>query len=192
MEIAYNGNGALLYVGDTAKTIDYDQPEYALTYLFIKPNNSGPTYWPKVYNSNWNKTLLMNDDLFSFLSSPAIDRFFTLSHTFSHLALNNVSKSDVVNEIFYNQKFAGTDYLGLDARQSFSPHALITPAITGLLNGEGLAAFAQQGLNSIVGDNSRGQYNQLHRHWPLMSTIAANGYEGFAILPRYATEVKKT
>ena len=68
---------------------------------------------------------------------------------------------------------------------------MVTPQISGLLNGDALAALVKNGITCAVGDNT----------WPFLAakpsnpyglvytTKAANGYDGFAILPRSATEI---
>lgn len=145
IEIAFNGNGVLESTKDPL-LIKYEQPEYLSTYFFIKPDNTGSSFWPLNYSSNWNQSALMTDSLYSYIASPEIEQYFTLSHTFTHLALNNVSRSDVINEIFYNQLIASSNFLGLVDRDSFSPKSLITPAITGLLNGDALSAFVEKGF----------------------------------------------
>jgi len=46
------------------------------------------------------------------------------------------------------------------------------------------------GIKSVVGDNSRPVLlNKDNEYWPLISTVAGNGYDGLTILPRWATPI---
>jgi hypothetical protein len=45
-------------------------------------------------------------------------------------------------------------YLGLSSRPSFSSTSMVTPAISGLFNGDALAAIAAAGITTVVGDNT--------------------------------------
>lgn len=67
---------------------------------------------------------------------------------------------------------------------------MVTPQISGLRNGDALAALAANGVSCAVGDNTWPHLqSSANPHHPLRTTRAANGYDGFAILPRFATEV---
>jgi len=67
---------------------------------------------------------------------------------------------------------------------------LIPPAITGLHNGDVIRAWMQNGIKYVVGDNSRPVLlNTVNEHWPLTSTVAANGYDGLTIIPRWSNAI---
>lgn len=57
-------------------------------------------------------------------------------------------------------------------------------------NGDALQAFHDNGLTNAVGDNTRPVLRAPGReHWPLISTKAGNGFDGFQITPRWATTI---
>ena len=89
---------------------------------------------------------------------------------------------------------------------TFSAKGLIPPAITGMHNGDVINAWMTNGITSVVGgmyeqslhamdradqssvDNSRSVLtNQQNGWWPLISTVASNGYAGLTIMPRWPT-----
>ena len=82
------------------------------------------------------------------------------------------------------------DYLNIAALPTFSSRCMVTPQISGLRNGDALAALAEAGVTCATGDNTwpflLKQDNPYH---PLYTTAATNGYDGLAIIPRFATEV---
>lgn len=69
---------------------------------------------------------------------------------------------------------------------------MVTPQISGLRNGDALAALEAAGITCAVGDNTwqflRNDYNTYNM---LYATLDGNGYSGsdFAVLPRFATEI---
>lgn len=131
-----------------------------------------------------------------------------VSHTFTHESENAATYSDVYKEISWNQ--AWLDMVGISGAKWWSGRGLIPPAITGVHNGDALKAWADCGIKNGVGDNTRSVLlNQVlgilfsHRirsrshadgekvneHWPLMTTVAANGYDGIQLTPRWATNI---
>jgi hypothetical protein len=115
------------------------------------------------------------------------DAFAHVSHTFTHLNLNNATYSDASKEIFFNQ--AWMKQVGIDAGK-FSPAGLIPPAITGMHNGDVIKAWIDNGITNVVGDNSRPVLmNTESVHHLLHSTVAANGYAGLNIMPRWPTAI---
>jgi hypothetical protein len=142
-----------------------------------------------------------------FATASNRDAFAHISHTFTHEALNNATYFDVNREITWNQ--AWITQVGLNsAGAKFSPHGIIPPAITGLHNGDALRAWSVNGIIYAVGDNTRPvllntasteslrsplvpQSNcwQVNEHWPLITTVAANGFAGIQITPRWATNI---
>jgi hypothetical protein len=81
-----------------------------------------------------------------------------------------------------------------------SPSALICPfsapdaaapsQISGLHNGDALAALASQGVGCAVGDDTWSFLgNPVNPHQMLYTTVEEHGYDGFQILPRFATEI---
>lgn len=72
----------------------------------------------------------------------------------------------------------------------FSSKGLIPPAITGLHNGDAIKAWHDGGIINVVGDNTRPVLmNQVNEMWPLMSTVASNGFAEMQITGRWATNI---
>jgi hypothetical protein len=130
------------------------------------------------------------DPLEVWFATPANrDRFLHISHTHTHLALNNATYADALKEIQFNQKWFQQTGIGGNSA-TFSSGGLIPPAITGLHNGDVLRAWRDAGFNHAVGDNSRPVLmNQQNVNWPLTTTVAGNGFDGYTIIPRWATRI---
>jgi hypothetical protein len=94
---------------------------------------------------------------------------------------------------------------GISASRRYSTSGLIPPAITGLHNGDAVRAWLANGIKFVVGDNTRdiltnqvrfsnlrfsvANTPQQNKFWPLISTVAVNGYAGLVIIPRWATTI---
>lgn len=53
-----------------------------------------------------------------------------------------------------------------------------------------IQAWMTNGITHVVGDNTRPVLmNSVNEFWPLTSTVAANGWAGLTILPRWATTI---
>ncbi|KAJ1564226.1 hypothetical protein HK096_009042, partial [Nowakowskiella sp. JEL0078] len=190
LEFAFNGYGSLATVSPNLLTIDSSNN---VGNSFVKPLGSGDLRWPvpppsfdKIKISN--TSTIQNDDLFAYLSNPTIQKnFFFVSHTFTHENLNNASYQDTDNELKYNIQFS--KLLGLYNSTQFSQNSLVTPQISGIWNGDALQAILDNGITSIVGDDSRGIINPLGFWYPYFTTIASSNFEGFQIIPRSPCEV---
>jgi hypothetical protein len=120
--------------------------------------------------------------------SSNLNAFAHISHTFTHEDQDNATYFDVYQEMTWNQ--AWLKQVGIAGATKFSPKGLIPPAITGLHNGDALRAWLAAGIVNAVGDNTRPVLmNQVNEMWPLISTVAANGYAGVQINPRWATNI---
>ncbi|KAI6791281.1 hypothetical protein KC361_g7427 [Hortaea werneckii] len=195
LELGHNGNGdieAAIEGGtscnpDTA--IEYDE-QIDTPLEFQKPLGTGTDIWPVTpTNYSWSETCARGDDLASwFMNSANRDAFAHVSHTFSHASLNNATYSDVSKEISFNK--AWLEQTGISAAARFSEKGLIPPAITGLHNGDAIRAWMDEGITNVVGDNTRPVLmNSEDEFWPLISTVASNGYAGLQIVPRWATTI---
>lgn len=110
-----------------------------------------------------------------------------MSHTFTHEDQDNATYFDVYREITWNNAWLAQ--VGIASAAKFSK-GIIPPAITGLHNGDALKAWIAGGVTYVVGDNTRPVLmNSLNEQWPLMTTVAANGYAGIQINPRWATNI---
>lgn len=193
MELAHNGNGDIINATNTPG--NSCNPEDAIYYdsfpdpplEFQKPLGTGTDIWPTSPRTySWSLTCAKLDPIASwFTVSANRDAFAHVSHTFSHENLNNATFSDTSKEITFNK--AWLSQIGI-SNGKFSPNGLVPPAITGLHNGDAIRAWMNNGITRVVGDNSRPLLvNQANRHWPLISTVAANGYAGLTIVPRWST-----
>lgn len=196
IELGHNGNGDIEAAANTGNSacnpdsaIEYnDQIDTALE--FQKPLGSGTDIWPTTPTSyTWSLSCAKLDSLASWFATAANrDAFAHVSHTFTHEALNNATYNDATREISFN--VAWLKQVGISAGSLFSPKGLIPPAITGLHNGDVIKAWMDNGLTAVVGDNTRPVLmNQQNEFWPLVSTVAANGYAGLIIVPRWATTI---
>jgi hypothetical protein len=196
VELGHNGNGDIINATQTDNTvcdpndaIYYDYPP-ATDQEFQKPLGSGSDFWPADPSDySWSIACAKRDNLANWFTTPANrDAFAHVSHTFTHLPQNNITYSDANKEIVFNQ--AWLRQIGIADGNKFSPKGLIPPAITGLHNGDALRAWITNGITHAVGDNSRvkllSPYNE---HWPLISTVADNGYAGMNIIPRWPTTI---
>ncbi|KAI9733677.1 MAG: hypothetical protein M1834_003279 [Cirrosporium novae-zelandiae] len=197
VELGLNGNGNIENSdnSDTTGTrcspgaIEYaDQIDTPLE--FQKPLGSGTNVWPTtptVYG--YSTTCVRADALETWLATTSNrDTFAFVSHTFTHLELNNATYSDAAKEIQFNQ--AWLNQTGFASATHFSSKGLIPPAITGLHNGDVLQAWHDNGLSNAVGDNTRPVLmNSQNGNWPYITTVAANGYDGYQVTPRWATAI---
>ncbi|KAK3719246.1 hypothetical protein LTR37_004465 [Vermiconidia calcicola] len=193
VELGHNGNGDIINATLTdpnpcspEDAIYYDQPTTP-PLEFQKPLGSGSNVWPtSPTRYSWTVACAQIDKLAAwFMNSVNRNAFMHVSHTFSHMNLNNATYSDASKEITFNQ--AWVQQMGLTSSR-FSPKGLIPPAITGLHNGDVIRAWMTAGITRVVGDNSRPLLlNPTKKHWPLISTVAGNGYAGLAIIPRWST-----
>ena len=196
-EIGHNGNGNI----EQSRTANNGErictpgpiyyPEILDTPLeFKKPLGSGTNMWPATPTAYSYSAQCVNlDPLKTWFSTTANrDKFAHLSHTFTHMELNNATYSDATKEIKFNQAWLSA--VGLAAGAYFSPKGLIPPAITGLHNGDVLKAWKDSGLTNCVGDNTRAPLrNTQNDMYPYITTFAADGYDGFQVNPRWATRI---
>lgn len=69
-----------------------------------------------------------------------------------------------------------------NAIESYDSHMLILTDV--------IQAWIQNGIVNVVGDNTRPVLlNTVNEFWPLISTVANNGYAGLTIMPRWATTI---
>lgn len=196
VEIGHNGNGDIDNATDQtagqtlcvpANAVDYTSPpDTALE--FQKPLGSGTDLWPASFvNYTWSLDCAKLDKVASwFMANPNI--FAHVSHTFSHEELNNATYYDASREIYFN--IAWLKQVGLWTASKFSPAGIIPPAITGLHNGDAIKAWMDNGIKHVVGDNTRSVLrNQNNTFYPLITTVANNGYAGLTVIPRWATTI---
>ena len=176
--------------GNACSPFSIDYPEQPGTPLeFKKPLGTGSNVWPTTPTTyGYSTTCVRLDPLEEWFRTVANrDRFMHISHTFTHYELNNATYSDALKEIQFNQ--AWLQQVGFAAGR-FSANALIPPAITGLHNGDVLRAWKDAGLTNCVGDNTRPPLrNQQNSMYAYKTTVAADGYEGFNVIPRWATRI---
>ncbi|RDW68147.1 hypothetical protein BP6252_09543 [Coleophoma cylindrospora] len=199
MEIGHNGNGNIEQATalDTTASgklcgkgpVEYDD-QIDTPLEFQKPLGTGASIWePPTAQYAYSAACTKNDPLLVWWTTQANrDVFAHVSHTFTHEGQNNATFSDINYEISWNQ--AWLKQVGLDQALHFSSKGLIPPAITGLHNGDALRAWASNGITNCVGDNTRPPLlNAQNEHWPLITNVANNGYDGMQVTPRWATTI---
>lgn len=198
METGFNGNGNMDYVGnlntnaaqacpDSLNVNDPIGPSQNLEWL--KPLGTGVNMWPTPVQYNWSLSCILMDPLATYFQTTANrDAFAWISHTFTHEDLENSTYYDTSLEISYNYEHAVN--LGIVNAKMWSNKSFIPPSITGMHNGDALRAFMDNGIVAGVGDSTRpALVNPNNTHWPLITTVAANGYAGYTIIPRWATRI---
>lgn len=198
LELGHNGNGDFIAAQDKtgaaaacnpSEAVDY--PEQIDTALeFQKVLGTGEDIWPASYEVySWTKTCAALDDFASwFMVADNRNQFAHISHTFTHMGLNNATYHDASREIKFNQEWMAQT--GIDQATRFSKNSLIPPAITGLHNGDVIQAWMDNGIYYVVGDNTRPLLRYTaNPYWPLISNVADNGYDGLVIIPRWSTAI---
>ena len=197
VEIGYNGNGNFIQAekldsaGSTCVQRSIQYPSIPSTDPeFKKPLGTGTNKWPATPTSYSYSVACSNlDPLTNWLATPSNrDTFAHVSHTFTHEYLNNATYSDALKEIQFNQ--AWFSQVGISSATRFTSNGLIPPAITGIHNGDVLRAWHDAGLTNCVGDNTRPLIrNAQNDMWPYITTVAADGYAGFQVNPRWSTRI---
>ncbi|KAI8664211.1 hypothetical protein NCS55_00929200 [Fusarium keratoplasticum] len=200
LEMAHNGNGDIIAAVEQPTGDDFCVPDYAVDYDYppdtplewTKPPGTGEDKWSDefVYGEYpWSETCAKLDEFASwFLNSDNLNAFAHLSHTFTHLELNNATYKDAAREIDFNR--AWMSQMGIDQAQRYSTNGLVPPAITGLHNADVIQAWLDNQILYVVGDNTRTPLkNPNSKFWPLISTVEGNGYDGLVIVPRFATTI---
>ncbi|RDW68152.1 hypothetical protein BP6252_09548 [Coleophoma cylindrospora] len=196
-EFGFNANGNLIYTytaGENLTQYTCDKPvfttwEEATPLEYIKPLGDGHNQWSSSQTFDFTGQCLFLDPLTQFLANTTNrDSLGLVSHTFTHLGLNNATYNDALIEISFNLAYA--ELMNFTNAAKFSGSGLIPPAITGLHNGDVIRAWSDNGLWNAIGDNTRPILrNPDNFHWPLITNVAQNGYGGFQITPRFATRM---
>ncbi|KAF4946024.1 hypothetical protein FGADI_11528 [Fusarium gaditjirri] len=200
LEFAHNGNGDIIKAvskpgSDSVcvpdESVDYDSPS-GTPLEWVKPPGTGRNKWPSQFvygHYPWSQTCAKLDKFASwFLNKDNLNHFAHVSHTFTHLELNNATYQDASREIDFNR--AWMKQMGIDQAVRYSPSGLVPPAITGLHNADVIRAWSDNKITFVVGDNTRPVLqNQQNKFWPLISTVQSNGYDGLVIVPRFATTI---
>ncbi|KAF7877517.1 hypothetical protein EAF04_001194 [Stromatinia cepivora] len=198
IEVGHNGNGNIEQSDGTNNSGNVCRPgpiEYGeqidTPLEWVKPLGTGTDIWPTTAGlyPNYSSTCLNKDPLLKWWTTPSnLNAFAHVSHTFTHEDQNNATYADVYREITWNQAWLAAT--GIANAEKFNSKGLIPPAITGLHNGDALRAWSDSGITHVVGDNTRpALLNPNNEHWPLFTTVAANGFAGIQITPRWATNI---
>ncbi|CZT05215.1 related to extracellular serine-rich protein [Rhynchosporium agropyri] len=195
LDIGHNGNGNIEAGADLGGNqcgigpIEYDE-QIDTPLEFQKPLGTGTNLWPSTpANYPYTTACTDLDAMKVWFAKPANrDVFAHVSHTFTHEGENNATYFDVNREIVWNK--AWLNQVGIAAANKFSANGIIPPAITGMHNGDAMKAWLDNGIKYVVGDNTRPVLmNKQNEFWPLISTVADNGYAGVTIVPRWATNI---
>ncbi|OUM66708.1 carbohydrate-binding module family 1 protein [Piromyces sp. E2] len=190
VELAFNGNG-ILNSGNYNESLKVDGNRY-VDIEFVKEPGTGDKRWP-MENYQFSPSqieTLEKDEVFNYFNHNETNQkeFFWSSHTFTHENLDNVSRSDVDNEIRLNIEIA--ERLGLTEKEYWSGGSIITPQISGLHNKDALEIFMKYGINSATGDLSRPAISNIENPYlPFYTTLESSNLEGFPIIPRTPTEI---
>lgn len=198
METGFNGNGNMDYVGDLTTTAAQACPDSAnvddpigpsQNLEWLKPLGTGVNMWIPNAAYIWSLSCILMDPLAQFFQTASNrDSFAWISHTFTHEDLENATYYDTNLQMAFNYQHA--KLLGLSNAKYWSNSSFIPPGITGMHNGDALKAFMVNGILAGVGDSTRpALLNPNNTHWPLITTVAGNGYAGFTIIPRWATRI---
>jgi hypothetical protein len=198
VELAHNGAGDLaaaeavdtrnICVPDTYTLIDSYPPNTPLE--FVKPLGTGINYWNPAYtNYNWTRQCAALDPLASWLMTASNrDAFAHVSHTYTHLYLNNATYSDASKEIVFNRAWMAQ--AGISNSAKYSTGGLVPPNISGMHNGDVIRAWMDNGVLYVVGDNSRPLLrNSQSKYWPRITTVADDGHAGLVTIPRWPTTI---
>ena len=163
MEMCHNGNGDIITATDTEEGYEICNPKDAVDYEsppdppleFMKPPGTGIDIWPDTFDVYpWELTCCVIDPVASWFMEPENrDVFAHVSHTFTHLELNNATYNDTWREIAFNRDWL--TQVGISNAEMFSPFGLVPPAITGLHNADAIRAWMDNGIKYVVGDNTR-------------------------------------
>ncbi|RKF82555.1 putative extracellular serine-rich protein [Golovinomyces cichoracearum] len=214
IELGHNGNGNIETAVDVGNAscgigpIEYNE-QIDTPLEWAKPPGTGVDLWPSTPADFPYGTECTNvDALRMWFSNPDnLNAFAHVSHTFTHEDQNNATYHDVFQEISWNK--AWLKQVGIDSATKFSDRGIIPPAITGLHNADALKAWLDNGIVNVVGefyenlslacffidhtylgDNTRPVLlNHVNEMWPLITTVADNGYDGVVIVPRWATNI---
>lgn len=161
-EFGFNANGNLIYTyaaGVNLTRYSCDKPvfttwEESTPLEYIKPTGEGQNSWPSDRTFDFTGQCLFLDPLARFFANVTNrDSVGLVSHTFTHLGLNNATYHDASFEISFNLAYA--ELMNFTNAAKFSGSGLIPPAITGLHNGDVIRAWSDNGIWNAIGDNTR-------------------------------------
>ncbi|KAI8825008.1 uncharacterized protein EV422DRAFT_564363 [Fimicolochytrium jonesii] len=189
LTLAYNGVGA---VQAATPTLSVSIPVTTPNYNFIKSPGTGTNYWPaevSLYKTMTHEGLLKDGLYAELLGNTATrDQFWWCSHTFTHLSLDQATRSDTNNELEVNTFFAGLS--GLLQAAVMAKRSMVTPMITGIHNVDALQSLIAHGYTSVVGDTTRGDCtNATFPYHPYVTTIGSSNHAGYEVIPRQATVI---
>jgi hypothetical protein len=113
--------------------------------------------------------------------------FEWMSHTFRHTNLDKLTYAVALEEMTTNEVYA--NQLFSSCMQHYHISAMVTPEISGLKNGNALKAMWDTGKRVCTGDNSQPALIAPNPYHALVTTVAANGFDGMLIVPRFSTEI---
>jgi hypothetical protein len=160
-EFGFCANGNAIYANSNAANYSmtcgapvFSSWEEPTELEYEKPLGSGVNAWTPSPQFIWTPDCAYLDPLVRFFANITNrDAIGLVSHTFTHLSLNNATYHDALREIQFNLIYA--DLLNFTKAKRFSGSGLIPPAISGVHNGDAIRAWADNGLWNAVGDNSR-------------------------------------
>lgn len=131
-------------------------------------------------------------DPLSLQSVTNVDDFWWVTHTYTHPFLDDYTYEQCKVEMADNWAAAASVW-GSPLPSAIDTSSMVNPAITGLFNGPCLQAIKDEGVTTVVGDNSRAELlpqtyggSTYHGLW---TTQEVNGNTGVFIVPRWATNI---
>eukprot|EP00127_Corallochytrium_limacisporum_P007252 Clim_evm8s245 gene=Clim_evmTU8s245 len=196
IELVYNGNGPSLELKRNFIVRDEEQSVYSkaahLPKNWRKPLTEGYANdtWPEAYELETVQAQFEADPLLKWSHENYRD-FYWVSHTFSHLILNNVTYYDAWCEIYFNEQFMDDVFGDVpDMERYFSRHGIVSGGISGLFNGDNLRAWTDLGIVNAVGDNSHANVLRPNgKYRGFWTSEWYNGHSGVYICPRHATNI---
>eukprot|EP00127_Corallochytrium_limacisporum_P006684 Clim_evm63s232 gene=Clim_evmTU63s232 len=143
---------------------------------------------PEEFDENDVRTWIRSDPVWHYAMTDEVQEYFHwITHTFSHLEMDNITEHDASQEIDISMRVQRT--VGLDDHPYHSSEHVITPRISGLFNGYALRAMDKLGIISIVDDKSTGVTNFNYPWHGWRTTYERNGHDGMYVNKRDPAEV---
>eukprot|EP00127_Corallochytrium_limacisporum_P001881 Clim_evm36s88 gene=Clim_evmTU36s88 len=143
-----------------------------------------PDHFEDAHVQSW----VNNDAVWAYSQSDEVQSwFYWVTHTFSHLELDNVTAFDADAELRLSNRIDWA--VGLYDHPYHSSNGLVTPRISGLFNGYALKSMYDNGIRVLVDDKSTGITNDNYPWHGWVTSYERNGFDGMYIMKRDPSEV---
>jgi len=128
------------------------------------------------------------DQLYLTVKNTLLNNFTYGTHTYDHPELTNLTYAQVKAELVDN--YAATLQLfGGYHHARYSNLSMVTPSISGLMNGAALQALWDQGIRHVTADNSVPALRTPFAYHGWYTNLTSNGFAGMYVIPREATNI---